>query len=271
MCLPATFLRDGLVCESCLGHVPWRGVAYRCYRGSALGSAALALSISLHRGLRTFDAVTRYLAVSEFVRAKYIEGGLSSSRIRVKSNFTWPAARREGPGEYFLYLGRLSSEKGVDTLLRAWRRGASLGQLVVAGDGPQGEDLRRAAPRGVQFLGAVPPEEVPGLLRRARALLVPSRWYEASPRTIIEAFAAGVPVIASRIGALPEAVHDGVSGYLAAPGDAAAWSDAATRVLDPIESERLGGGAWAVWRERHSPESGLRGLESAYSEARAAR
>src|SRR6266542_5678779 len=113
MCLPSTFLRDGHVCEDCLGHVPWRGVIYRCYRDSALGSAALATSLSLHRMLHTFDRITLYLAVSKFVRDKYIEAGFPSDRVRVKSNFAWRAARREGPGDYFLFLGRLSPEKGV--------------------------------------------------------------------------------------------------------------------------------------------------------------
>jgi glycosyltransferase involved in cell wall biosynthesis len=267
MCLPATFLRDGSVCESCLGRIPWRGVRYRCYRGSVLGSAALAGSLTLHRGVRTFDAVSRYLAVSEFVREKYIEGGVAADRIRVKDNFTWPGARRDGPGEYFLFLGRLSSEKGADTLLHAWRRGESLGRLRVVGDGPEAEALRLNAPPGVEFIGSVPPAEVPALLARARALLVPSRWYEASPRTIIEAYAAGVPVIASGLGALPEVVKDGISGYVVPPDDAGAWAEAAGRLLHDDTSEELGAGAFRQWAERHTPEWGLRGLESAYGEA----
>jgi glycosyltransferase involved in cell wall biosynthesis len=267
MCLPATFLRDGRVCESCLGRIPWRGVRYRCYRRSALGSAALAASLTLHRGLRSFEAVSRYLAVSEFVRQKYIEGGVAAERIRVKDNFAWPAPRRDGPGEYFLFLGRLSFEKGVDTLLHAWRFQESLGRLLVVGDGPEADALRLSAPPGVEFIGSVPPGEVPGLIARARALLVPSRWYEASPRTIIEAYAAGVPVIASGLGALPEVVKDGVSGYVAPPDDAAAWTEAAARVLDDGTSKELGAGALRLWTERHTPESGLRSLESAYTEA----
>lgn len=267
MCLPATFLRDGSVCESCLGRIPWRGVRYRCYRGSVLGSAALAGSLTLHRGVRTFDAVSRYLAVSDFVREKYIEGGLAAGRIRVKDNFTWPGARRDGPGEYFLFMGRLSSEKGADTLLHAWRHGESLGRLLVVGDGPEAEALRLNAPPGVEFIGSVPPAEVPALLARARALLVPSRWYEASPRTIIEAYAAGVPVIASGLGALPEVVKDGISGYVVPPDDAGAWAEAAGRLLHDDTSEKLGAGAFRLWAERHTPEWGLRGLESAYGEA----
>jgi glycosyltransferase involved in cell wall biosynthesis len=270
MCLPATFLRDGHVCESCLGRTPLRGVLYRCYRDSALASGSLAASLAIHRGVRTFSSVTLYLAVSEFVRRKHIEGGMAPDRIRVKDNFTWPAARRDGPGRYFLFLGRLSPEKGVDTLLAAWRRAAP-GPLLVVGDGPLAQELRRGAPAGVEFRGAVPASEVPTILAQARGLLVPSRWYEASPRTIVEAYAAGVPVIAGRIGALADAVDDGGTGYLVPPEDAAAWAEASTKLLDVEVSERLGDGALRRWRERHSPEVGLEALEQAYEEALAAR
>jgi glycosyltransferase involved in cell wall biosynthesis len=270
MCLPATFLRDGTVCELCKGRVPWRGVVYRCYRDSALGSATLAASLELHRRLGTFNSVARYLAVSDFVRRQHVEGGIAAERIRVKGNFTWPARPRVGTGDYFLFLGRLSGEKGVDTLLRAWTDGRSLGRLLVVGDGPQAEELRRAAPANVEFRGPVPASEVPDILARARALMVPSRWYEASPRTIIEAYAGGVPVIASRIGALPEAVADGVSGYLAEPDDADAWAEVSARLLDDAESRRLGEGALQLWNERHSPASGLEALELAYTDALAA-
>ncbi len=266
MCLPATFLRDGKVCEACLGRIPWRGVAYRCYRGSAAGSATLAASLSLHRAVGSLDAVSRFLAVSGFVRAKHIEGGFPVERIGVKGNFTWPVERRADPGDHFLFLGRLAPEKGLDTLLGAWRAGG-LGRLVVAGDGPEAATLRRQAPAEVDFIGQVPAEEVPALLRGAKALLVPSRWYEASPHTIIEAYAAGVPVIASRIGALPEAVADGVTGLLVEPEDAEAWAEAVRRVGVPGESKRLGAAAYDRWRERHAPEPGLRELEAAYHEA----
>jgi glycosyltransferase involved in cell wall biosynthesis len=265
MCLPANFLRDGRVCELCLGKAPWPGVKYRCYRGSMLGSGALATSLVLHRALGSFDRVRRFLAVSEFVRQKHVEAGLSPRRVVVKPNFAWPASRREGPGEYFLYLGRLAPEKGVDTVLRA--AGSLGGRVLVVGDGPQGEHLRREAPPTVEFAGQVPPENVPDLLVRARALLVPSVWYEAAPRGILEAYASGVPVIASRIGALPEAVEEGVTGTLAEPGNSAAWGEAMARLLDDREAEALGEGAFRAWKERFTPSRGLDNLRAAYREA----
>ena len=114
----------------------------------------------------------------------------------------------------------------------------------------------------------MPADEVPALLRNARALLVPSRWYEAAPRSIIEAYAAGVPVLASAIGALSEAVEDEVSGRLVPPDVPAAWAEA-MRALDDVASSRLGGGAYAAWRDRYSPERGLEALEFAYRDAMA--
>jgi len=265
MCLPSTFLRDGHVCEDCLGHVPWRGVIYRCYRDSALGSAALATSLSLHRMLHTFDRITLFVAVSKFVRDKYIEAGFPSDRVRVKSNFAWPAARREGPGDYFLFLGRLSPEKGVRTLLEAWKRAP--GRVLVIGGGPEADTLRALAPRNVEFGGSVPASRVSELLQGARALLLPSLSYEAQPRVILEAYAASVPVLASRIGGLSDFIVEGQSGLLLSPYDPLDWIRAAERLVDDDESTRLGYGAYRLWEQRFHPERGLRELEKAYRDA----
>ncbi len=270
MCLPANLLRDGRPCEDCLGRLPWPGVVHRCYRDSLLGSATLAASLGAGRGAGSFDAVTRFLAVSAFVRAKHVEAGIAPERILVKPNFTWPTERRKGPGEYLLFLGRLSEEKGVDTIRRAAARSRGGCPLLVVGDGPDAEALRREAPENVTFRGQVGAAEVPAILARARALLVPSRWYEAAPRSITEAYAAGVPVIASDIGALPEAVGRNETGLLAPPDDPNAWAARMEELADDGTSLRLGDGAFARWEERFSPERGVRDLEEAYSEAIAA-
>ncbi len=143
MCLPATFLRDGKTCEACAGNVPWRGVVHGCYRGSRPASMVLASSLMVHRGAHTFDRVRLFLAVSDFVRNAYVQHGIDSARIRVKSNFAWPQPRRQGAGAEFLVLGRLSPEKGVDTAIAAV---AGRGSLTVVGDGPERERLAAAAP-----------------------------------------------------------------------------------------------------------------------------
>jgi len=199
------------------------------------------------------------------MKDKYVEAGWSSDQIRVKSNFAWSNPRRRGPGDYFLYLGRLSPEKGTADLVETWREVP--GPLLVVGEGPEQDRLKATAPPSVEFRGAVPPSEVAGLLARARALVFPSICYEGGPRTIVEAFAAGVPVLASRIGGIPEFVDDGVSGFLLSPGAHEEWASAARRLLDDTEAERLGKGAWDAWRERFSPKRALDQLEDCYLQA----
>jgi len=265
MCLPSTFLRNGQICEDCLSRTPWPGVVHRCYRDSLPGSAALAISLSVHRALGTFDRVALFLCVSQFVRDKYIEAGFPVQRLTVKSNFSWPTARREGSGDHFLFVGRISPEKGLHTLIHAWAR--TNAKLLVVGDGPEAYRLRAMAPRNVEFVGTVPQERVVDFLRGARALLLPSLWYEAQPRVILEAYAAGVPVIASRIGGIPDLVLHDRSGYLVEPAEAAEWASAVERLLDDRQVEELGDGAYQLWRERYSPEHALDALEDAYRTA----
>jgi glycosyltransferase involved in cell wall biosynthesis len=261
LCLPATLLRDGRICEDCVGRTPWPGVMHACYRNSRAASAVMATSIAFHRAQGTFDRIVLYLAVSEFVKRKHIEAGFHSDRIVVKPNFSAAQIRRRGPGSAFLALGRHSAEKGIDTLLRAWNGHA----LDVVGDGPEREQLVQLAPPAVSFHEPVSATGVPKLLARSRALLMPSRCYEGQPRVVLEAFAAGVPVLASRIGGLPELVEHAVNGLLVDVDDERGWREAVEHLMDDGESERLGEGAYRTWRERFTPELALRNLEEAYS------
>ena len=224
MCLAGTFRRDGHACEVCLGRAPWRGVVHRCYRGSTTQSAVLAASLVEHRRARRVR-VRAPVPRGQRLRARQARrGGFPAGRIVVKANAVPESARRVGPGEYFLVLGRLSPEKGVAGLVRAWR--PELGELRVVGDGPErGEIAALAEGRGVVVREPVAPEEVPGVLAGARALLLPSLSYEGQPRVVLEAYAAGVPVIAHRVGAIGELVPDGVTGVLVPPEDATAWHE----------------------------------------------
>lgn len=270
MCLAGTFRRNGRTCEVCLGHVPWRGVVHRCYRGSAVQSALVAGSLVEHRRRGAFDSVHRFLAVSDFVRDKHVQAGFPADRIVVKPNVVHASARRSGPGTYFLVLGRLSPEKGVAGLVRAWR--PELGELRIVGDGPERRELLSLAEgRGAVVRDAVAPQDVPAVLAGARALLLPSLSYEGQPRVVLEAYAAGVPVIAHRVGAIEELVPDGVTGLVVPLEDASAWHAAARRLGDDAVSTELGEAAHRLWAERFSPERGLAALESAYRDALAAR
>jgi glycosyltransferase involved in cell wall biosynthesis len=265
LCLPGTFLRDGKICEDCLGRLPWPGVAHGCYQGSVSASAVLASSLVLHKAIGTYNLIRLYIAISDFVRQKHVEGGLSMEQIIVKPHFAWAAEPRQGPGEYYMYLGRLSAEKGVATLLEAWRHVKA--KLLIVGDGPEALRLRAAAPANVEFRGTVDPQAVPELMRGARAVLSPSVSHEGAGKVVLEAYAAAVPVLVSRAGGLPEVVHDELTGLVLPPSDPEAWAQAADRLLDDSESERMGRSAWELWSNRYSPEQGLHNIESAYRQA----
>jgi glycosyltransferase involved in cell wall biosynthesis len=265
LCLPGTFLRDGRICEDCAGRLPWPGVLHRCYQGSFPASVALASSLMLHGAVDTFAHIRLYLAISDFVRRKHIEGGLAPERIVVKPHFAWGVQRREGPGEYFLYLGRLSPEKGVSTLLEAWR--GIRASLLVVGDGPDASRLRAIAPPNVEFRGTVAADRVPQVLLGARAVLAPSLSHEGAGKVVLEAYAAGVPVLVSRAGGLPEAVHDGLTGLVLPPRDIRSWIGAVERLLEDSESERMGKAGWEVWAEHYTPKRALLNLEGCYQKA----
>jgi len=270
MCLNALFLREGRVCEDCIGHAPWRGVTRACYRGSRQASAALAGMLALHRGLGTYrNKVARYIALNDFCRNKFIEGGLPAERVVVKPNFVDFDTPGLGLRSGLLFVGRLSMEKGVATLAEAMRRLPDE-VLRVVGDGPEANLLDDV--RGVIRLGSQPGNMVRQEMAHALALVVPSIWYENFPRTIVEAFAAGLPVIASRIGALADIVTDRKTGLLFNPADPAdfaekmAWASA-----HPQEMAEMGRNARAQYEMAFSPEVNYRRLIDIHEEARAER
>ena len=261
MCLSATLLRNGRVCETCVGHAPWPGVAHRCYRGSLLASGALATSIAIHRAARTFGRVSLYLAVTEFVRRKHLDAGYPASEVIVKPNFCGPSQKRQSPGEDFVYAGRLSEEKGIYDLAAGW---AGPAKLVVLGDGDLRPRLEALANDRVELRGSVSPATVRSVIAGARAVMIPSLCYEGMPRVALEAFSAGVPVIASAAGALPEIVTNGHTGLLVRPGDTVGWRDAVNRLGCDSLSQQLGREAYRRWSNAFSPEPALRNLEAAY-------
>jgi len=223
-CVNAQFYRDGRPCEDCLGlSVPWHGVQHACYRSSRLASATVATMVGVHRALGTWKhRVDRYIALTEFARSKCIAGGLPAERVVVKPNFIHPdPGAGDGAGAYALFVGRLSPEKGVRTLLAAWRRLGNVMPLRVVGDGPLAAEVRAAqdSNASVCHLGRKTPGEVLELIGAARCLVCPSEWYEGLPRVVVESLARGTPVIASRIGSLAELVQHGRTGLHFRAGD----------------------------------------------------
>lgn len=220
LCPQGLLLRDGRPCEACVGHLPWRGVVHGCYRGSRVQTAVLAAGDLLHRGAGTWQQhVDRFIALNDFCRDRFIAGGLPAGKLRTKPNFVDlpppPEMQRQG----LLFVGRLSQEKGVAVLAQALHHGPLAEPLQVAGEGPL-QPLLAAAP-GTRLLGPQPAAQVYRLMGAARALVLPSIWYENFPRTLVEAYACGLPVIASRLGAMATLVQPGETGLLFEPGDAA--------------------------------------------------
>jgi glycosyltransferase involved in cell wall biosynthesis len=224
LCPNALFFRDGRVCEDCMGKViPWPGVVHKCYRGSRAASGLVTAMLTTHRVLRTWtEMVDAYVALTEFARRKFVEGGLPAEKMVVKPNFVYPdPGPGEGRGGYALFVGRLSPEKGVGTLLAAWERLDRQVPLKVVGDGPLREQVVEAPDRHpcVEYLGYRPAEEVHGLMKEASMLVFPSEWYETFGRVAAEAFATATPVIAADIGAVAELVEHGHTGLRFRPGD----------------------------------------------------
>jgi len=241
----------------------------RCVQGSVARSALAAVELTFQRAMRTYErSVDVFVAPSDFAAGAMILGGLPKERITVIRNSVRVSAagvtRPAGPGEGFLYVGRLSREKGVEHAIEAARRcGAA---LTVAGDGPLGETLR--AKGGAEFLGHIDSGTLAGLVARARAVVVPSICYENAPMAVLEGMAAATPVIASRIGGIPEQIEDGVSGILVEPGDVHGLSQAMKRLHDDeaLASE-MGERARRIAQERFSPERHLEALLGTYETA----
>ena len=230
-CPGATFFRDGHVCEECSQHGLIRSIQHACYRNSRPATATVAAMLAVHRFKGTFEhKIDCFIALTHFAKRKYVENGLPAEKIQVKPNFVHPdPGVGKGDGNYALFVGRLSAEKRVSTMLDAWSRITQPIPLRILGEGPEAADLRAQAARlglrDVSFEGLMPRDKTLEAIRRATFLVFSSEWYENFPVTIGEAFACGTPVICSRLGAMEEIVDDGRTGLHFTVGDAADLAD----------------------------------------------
>ena len=271
ICPNGMLVRDAAVCEACVGKpIAWPSVRYKCYRGSRGASVAVAAALALHRAAGTWrHRVARYIALTQFSRDKLLAAGMPAERLVVKPNF---AKDRHGTNaaqalrEGALYVGRLSEEKGPRVLVDAWQELDVALELI--GDGPLAEALRSKAPAQVHFRGFVSDDELAQSMWRASFLVMPSLVYEGFPMVVAEAFAAGLPIVASRLGALAELVEDGVTGLQFNAGDPA---DLAAKVRwaasNPDKMAAMGKRARAVYEQRYTPERNYARLMEIYAEA----
>ncbi|RCJ25513.1 glycosyl transferase family 1 [Nostoc minutum NIES-26] len=224
LCPNGLFFRDGEVCEDCMGKfIPYPGVLHGCYRENRPATGAVATMLTVHRAMRTWiEMVDVYISLTEFARQKFIAGGLPPEKIVVKPNFVNPdPGVGSGSGGYALFVGRLSTEKGLDTLLAAWEHLDGKVPLKIVGDGPLSSRVMESVKRlpQVEWLGRRPMSEVHHLMGEAMFLIFPSKWYETFGRVAVEAFAKGTPVIAANIGAIAELVDSGRTGLHFSPGN----------------------------------------------------
>lgn len=241
LCPRATLYRDDAPCEGCVGKpIPWPAVRHACYRGSRPASLAITAMLTLHRGLGTYHhMVDAYIALSQFARDKLIAGGLPAGKVHLRPNFILddPGAG-SGSGRYALYLGRLVPEKGVATLLEAWQRHDPGVPLVICGKGPLEPLVEQAVARcdRIVWIAGCSHDEAMHRLAEALLLVLPSAWYEACPKTILEAYSKGTPVVASRLGSLAELVQEDITGACFVPGNAADLASTVRRLCRDSEA-----------------------------------
>jgi glycosyltransferase involved in cell wall biosynthesis len=275
LCAAALFFRSGRPCEDCMGRrLLWPGVLHGCYRGSRLETSGVTMMLETHRILGTWrNKVDLFIALSEFSRRKFIEGGIAEELIAVKPNFVHPdPGAGHADGDFALFVGRLSTEKGIRTLLDAWLSLARV-PLAICGDGPMRDRVDRFAqsrPAGtVRVCGTQPRRDVFDLMKRARFLVFPSTCYENFPLVIAEAFACGLPVISTDIGAAAEIVDDGRTGVHFRSGDPLSLAAAVERLWGrPLQTRAMGGEARADFLSKYTAETNHALLIDLYSRAR---
>jgi glycosyltransferase involved in cell wall biosynthesis len=272
-CPAGTFFRDGNVCEECMDRGLIRSVCHGCYHNSRPATASVALMLAWHRRTGTWNQlVDRYVALTEFARDKFVAAGLPAEKIIVKPNFVAPdPGERTGVGEYAVFSGRLSPEKGLLTLLQAWKDLPSRFVLQIVGDGPERRRLenqmRKNGLSNVVFCGRLSHEETLAAIKNARFLVMPSVWYEGFPMSVAEAFACGVPVLCSRLGGMLELVFDHRSGLHFTPGDAGDMTQKIGWAFEhPAELARMGREARREYEDNYTSEKNYIRLMEIYEQ-----
>jgi glycosyltransferase involved in cell wall biosynthesis len=277
LCPASNFYRHGQICEECLEHTLLRSVIHGCYRNSRTATAGIAVMLAFHNRLKTWqESITRFIALTQFAKNKFVAAGFPEDKFVVKPNFVDPdAGERIGIGEYAVFIGRLAEDKGLRVLLNAWKQLRVRYPLQIIGDGPLRsyleEQARTSRLSEITFRGHLPHESAVEVLKNARFLIVPSAWYETFGMCIVEAFACGVPVLCSRLGAMEELVDDNRTGLHFTPNDA---RDLARKVEwlwnHPADLARMGRAARAQYQARFTPETNYAQLIQIYQQALAA-
>ncbi|WP_432709241.1 glycosyltransferase [Pedobacter sp.] len=270
LCPSATLMHEGKVfTESLSQNFPWKAVKKKVYRGSILATFWLALTFWFHRKIGTWKQVDRYIALTEFSKNLFLSSKLNVDAMRmvVKANFVEKLeAHLNLNSSSFLFVGRLSQEKGIHILLAAFKDCDAV--LNIVGDGPLGELVCQASSAGknIHYLGNLKSAEVRQVMAQSTALIVPSIWYEGMPMTILEAFSLGLPVLASNIGALSTMINHGHNGLHFVAGDSASLISC-VKYWASLSPKRKMDFSEAVYRNylgNYTPEENIRQLVKIY-------
>jgi len=269
LCANAYLFRNGKICEECMGKSLYRSVKYGCYRDSRVQTLALARMVEKHKKKRTWNnVVNAYIVLTTFAKEKFIQGGLDERKIFIKPNFLF-----DDPGfsntdnDYFFFAGRLDETKGIKLLNTIAQKLPNI-KLRVAGDG---NFIKSKIDSRIRYLGRLSKEKVLDELKNSKALIFPSIWYEGMPMTVIEAFATGKPVIASKIGSLSEMISDRKTGLLFEPGNEKdlmrmiKWM-----VNNPHEVKMMGGRARREFELKYTAEKNYNILINIYNKVKSA-
>jgi glycosyltransferase involved in cell wall biosynthesis len=271
VCPTALLMHDGLVNEKNIHSSSWWTVFEKVYRGSFFGSLSLACMVEYHKLVGTWHTkVDRFIALTEFSKAKYIEAGWPEHKICVKPNFIedpfngrTPIIKKEG---YALFVGRLSKEKGLNTLINGWGNTGIL--LKIIGEGPLLDLVESVPDDNVEYLGKKDKQEVLKLIQHSEFIIMPSTWYEGFPMVLAEAFACGTPALVSRLGSMQEIVGDGVTGLHFEAGNSNDMAEKAKWMFDNIEDVRtMGRNAREEYLAKYSPEKNYEILMEIYRQA----
>ena len=269
ICPGALLMRDGKICEKCITSSAYNAVKYGCYRDSSLQTLAVAHLVNQHRAKDTWNQkVTRYIALTQFAKNKFSEAGFTPSLIRVKPNFIElnELPKPSNKQSFALFVGRISEEKGIQTLISAFEKNGI--PLKVAGDGPLLESLINSSPNNIEILGRQNTEEIYKLMRKAQFMVMPSQWYEGFPMVIVEAFAHGLPVLCSKLGAMEEIITDNETGVHFTSGDTEELSHKANELFNnPEKCFEMGKNAQQQYIENYNADTNYHQLISIYKEA----
>ncbi len=273
VCPGAYCQRDGEPCELCVNKkFKWPAIRHACYRENRAATASIVAMLALHGALGTYrNAIDHYIVCSEFAREKMISAGFTPDRVTTKTNFQLSdIGVGPGTGGYAIYLGRLSPEKGVQTMLDAWDRDGMDIPLHIIGGGPMEAQVREVAQRrpAITCLGHLPWAEVEEQMRHAALLVFPSVTYEGHPMTLLEAMQTGTPMVGSRLGAIPEIIDEDVTGRCVTSHNPDALASAVTDMMsDPVRLQAMRADVRRTYDQRYAVDTSHQRLIAVYQRA----